>query len=430
LKRFTLTTGLLVVATAVLASSPTKSEWADDLRFLREELPKHHKNFFHRMTRADFDAAVAALGRRLPELSDLQIVVEIQKIAASIGDGHSGVSELPPALTPRFLPLKVYLYADGVFIQAIDPTHREFAGGEVLAIDEVPIDEVLRRVRTVTDGTNDMAQRDFMAFRMVRPEILHALDITHELESATFLVKTNAGVKKLILRPLPRAADGSPERGGSWFLLGPKPGSDWADARHSPAVPLWLKDQANPFWHAYLPASKVFYVQCNLVGDQDGKSLAQAFDGAIREASASELERFVLDLRLNGGGDNSLLLPVIHALIRADKIDRPGRFFVLIGRRTQSAAQNFVNLLQIHTHAIFVGEPTGESPNHYGDPEPIKLPHSGIEISVSTLWWQDMGPRDERPWTEPQISAPLRSSDYRDGRDPALDAVEAYRSRE
>ena len=421
------TTALLLAATDVLGRSPTKSEWADDVRFLREELPKHHKNFFHSTTRTDFEAVVAALERRLPELSDAQIVVEIQKITSSIGDGHSGVHDLPPGLAQRFLPLKLYLYTDGVFIQAIDPAHAEFVGGEVLAIDEVPIDEVLRRVRTVTEGTNDMARRDFMPFRMVHPEILQALDVTHDIESATFMVKTTVGVKELTLHPLPRAADGTPDRGGGWFLMGPKPGSDWIDARRSPAAPLWLKNQTKPFWHAYLTATKTFYVQCNLVGDQDGKSLSQAFDEVIREASVSATERFVLDLRLNGGGDNSLLMPVIHAFIRADKIDRPGRFFVLIGRRTQSAAQNFVNLLQIHTHAIFVGEPTGESPNHYGDPELVKLPHSGIEINLSTVWWQDMGPRDERRWTEPQIAAPLRSSDYRDGRDPALEAAESYR---
>jgi tetratricopeptide (TPR) repeat protein len=108
------------------------------------------------------------------------------------------------------------------------------------------------------------------------------------------------------------------------------------------------------------------------------------------------------------------------------KLDGRGRLFVITGRRTFSAAQNFVNELEKYTNAIFVGEPTAGRPNHYGDNRAIALPNSKIGARVSTLNWQDMDPRDNRAWTAPGIAAVISSADYRAGRDPAMQAVIDY----
>jgi tetratricopeptide (TPR) repeat protein len=82
--------------------------------------------------------------------------------------------------------------------------------------------------------------------------------------------------------------------------------------------------------------------------------------------------------------------------------------------------------LDIHTNAIFVGEPTGGSPNHFGDAMTIKLPNSGVPVRIATLRWQDSDPRDRRPWVAPDIAAELSSADYFAGRDPPLAAIREY----
>jgi hypothetical protein len=214
--------------------------------------------------------------------------------------------------------------------------------------------------------------------------------------------------------------------------MGPAPGSHWVDARQGP-LPLWLSHQTDPYWCEHLKEESTLYIQDNFVLDRDdpaigangkgGESFKEFFDRVISYAESNNVPRVVIDLRLNGGGNNLLLLPVIHRLIRSDWVNRKGHLYVLIGRRTQSAAQNFTNLLEIHTAAVFVGEPTGESPNHYGDPESVRLPSSGIEIALSSLWWQDMGPRDTRVATEPAVKIELSASDYESGKDPVLEYV-------
>ncbi|HEY8793391.1 MAG TPA: hypothetical protein VIM15_00490 [Gemmatimonadaceae bacterium] len=134
----------------------------------------------------------------------------------------------------------------------------------------------------------------------------------------------------------------------------------------------------------------------------------------------------MLDLRQNGGGNNELLQPIIATFVRSPIAQTRGRFFVITGRLTQSAAQNFVNRLEMNTRAIFVGEPTGESPNMYGDPVRFVLPRTRMEVALSSLWWQDTGPNDDRDWTGPYLAARLTAADYRMGRDPALATILAW----
>jgi tetratricopeptide (TPR) repeat protein len=48
-------------------------------------------------------------------------------------------------------------------------------------------------------------------------------------------------------------------------------------------------------------------------------------------------------------------------------------------------------------------------------------------VRLSTLWWQDMDPRDQRMCQAPDLSTELTMADYRAGRDPALEAILSYK---
>jgi len=88
-----------------------------------------------------------------------------------------------------------------------------------------------------------------------------------------------------------------------------------------------------------------------------------------------------------------------------------------------SAAVNFTTEVEQSLHPIFVGEPTGEAPNLYGDVRPIVLPHSKIQVDVSSLYWQKSTADDTRRAIEPSIAVPLSSTDYFNGHDPTLETI-------
>lgn len=100
---------------------------------------------------------------------------------------------------------------------------------------------------------------------------------------------------------------------------------------------------------------------------------------------------------------------------------------IITGRRTYSAEQNASTFFERHTAAIFVGEPTGSSPNFVGEEDPLLLPYSKITANVSHLYWQSAMPQDNRTWIAPQLYMPPTFKDYSANRDVALEAILSYR---
>jgi hypothetical protein len=141
-----------------------------------------------------------------------------------------------------------------------------------------------------------------------------------------------------------------------------------------------------------------------------------------------DVSKLVIDMRWNNGGNTGLIPPLLNRVIRSDKVDEPGKLFVIIGRRTFSAAQNAATYFERYTNAIFVGEPTGSSPNFVGEETPFTLPYSKIVANVSDLFWKTGWPQDYRTWIAPQLYTPPTFAAYRSNRDPAMDAILAYRS--
>jgi len=88
-----------------------------------------------------------------------------------------------------------------------------------------------------------------------------------------------------------------------------------------------------------------------------------------------------------------------------------------------SAGADLMLQLRRHTAAIFVGEPAGAGFNASGNPTDYTLPRSGFHISLSTNWGQSAN-SDDTTWVVPvEIPAQFSSSDYLEGRDPALELI-------
>jgi hypothetical protein len=164
-----------------------------------------------------------------------------------------------------------------------------------------------------------------------------------------------------------------------------------------------------------LDGARVLLVSYNVTRG-DTKAFAVEVEQRSRRA-----ERIVLDLRRNGGGDNRTYRPLLRALERG--CDRGAGLAVLIGRATFSAAMQLLVDLERRTPAVFVGEPTGGSPNHNGDGEPVRLPESGLTARVATRAWCTAGPGDERLTKEPDVAVELDSAGYFGEGDPTLESA-------
>ena len=408
--------------TSDLLDSAGVRRWREDLAVLRSEMPARHANLFHAMTRAQFDSALTAIDRRLPALARHQVVVELQKLDALVGDGHSNVSPWrDTAAVFHELPVTLYAFEDGLFVRSAAAQQAGLVGARVVAIGGVPVEEALARVRPLISHDNEMGVRAWAPVLLAMPEVLHAVGLAPDPARASFRLETRAGAREVELQALGRFPMLTGETDLSWSK---RPG--WVDARDRAPEALWLSAPRNTYWYHALPESRSLYCQLNAIQQKSDDSLRVFFSRALAAADSAHAARFILDLRLNGGGDGSWNRDIVRALIKS-RYDTPGRLVVITGRRTWSAAQMLMNELENVSDAVFVGEPSASRGNVYGDSRKIVLPNSRLTVRVSSLYWQQSDPRDNREFMPVSVAAPLTFADYAAGRDPALEVAERVR---
>jgi C-terminal processing protease CtpA/Prc len=176
----------------------------------------------------------------------------------------------------------------------------------------------------------------------------------------------------------------------------------------------------SPLWSSRLDDGATLFIQYNRV--EFGEALM--LHDVLAEAGAPNVRRVVIDIRHNFGGEVRALEPILAAFATPEYATR-GRLFLITGRNTFSAASIFAAKLQARTAVTIVGEPMGGSPNMWGNPRDIKLDHSGLVVSVATLFELATTVDDDRSTIEPDLSVPLNFADWSAGRDAALDAIRA-----
>jgi C-terminal processing protease CtpA/Prc len=192
-----------------------------------------------------------------------------------------------------------------------------------------------------------------------------------------------------------------------------------------------------------LAAERICYVQYNRCegretaerrGDRETAarlpSLQALFDSALTELRAAvgdgRADTLVFDVRFNSGGASDFGTRFAQQVAGIAALRRPGRVFVIIGRRTFSSAilnaQDFKRLLA----ARFVGEPTSGTANHYGEVRTFTLPSSHLVVGYSTKYFGEPGGRLDP--LQPDIPAEMSFAEFNEGVDPVLAAIARIRA--
>jgi hypothetical protein len=399
----------------------TADQWRADLKFMADEMQRRHKNLYHTVSAEQFAAAVSDLNARIPTLQRNEIIVGMMRIAAMVGDGHTRVD---PRKDPKFgfpsLPLRLYLFEDGLFVRAAAPQYASLVGSRIEAVGGVPVDEAIKRVSEIVSKDNEMGTKLMAPIFIDMPDILQALKLSPTSKAATFTLTRN-GRRSTVTIPAGEIAPlWPPDTDASLFTP-----EGWVDARTG-AQPTWLQAPLDYHRMIDLADRKALYTQLNMVAAVKDESLGQFGERIRKRAQVTNPRAIIVDLRLNYGGNMDLRSGYISELIKAEDDDT--RLFVLSARGTFSATEGILVDLRRLTKAVFIGEPASSKPNSYGDGYRSRMPNSGISIQTS-IYWNQLAGQSKRPWTGVDIAAPLTFADYARGIDPALEVALNYTPR-
>ncbi len=396
----------------------SKTKWQEDLRFIQATIHKEYSFLFVKTTKEDFDIEVEKLYNDIPNLQEHEIIVGFSRIVSLFKYGHTYMSFHQKPFEFSQFPFNLYEFNDGIYIQGTHKNYPEAIGAKVIAIEGKSISEVLKAIEPTVEVENSQYFKAYGINNIRYPEVLHAQKITNTLQNKVTLTLEKNG--KIFNESFTALAKGERVPTHRGYV---KQNENWLDARDQSTTPLYLKHLDKVYFSKYLTKEKVMYVRHSRIKDEAKESTKDFYARVFHEVVTNNAEKLIIDLRLNGGGNNYLNKDVIKSLIKAEKINKIGKLFVIIGKRTFSACQNLVNEIDNYTNVIFVGEPTAENINFWGDNRPVKLPNSTIDISLSYLWWQDKPALENADWIAPSVPVTMSFDEYANNQDPVLQAA-------
>jgi hypothetical protein len=402
-------------AQSVVDQHITPTQWRSDLRYLQAYVEGRHPDPFFRTSKAEFQRAAVALDAAIPTLDNAHIIMGFQKLLAMLWDGHTTIPLQYPEAGPirarlgfRQYPLSIEHLSDGWFVTAASQDFAPIVGGKVVSIGGVPMQRIIEKATPYTSRDNDFTAFGRLPYLLQSPEMLEGASIVRDASRATITVDVDGTTRSAQLRPT--------REGERVDVLMRRPDAP---------VPFREQNTDKFFWMAPV-TNGTLYVGYNTVGNMPDQSFEDFCALLQRTIENEHPARLVIDLRRNGGGSGELNLYLLNTIARVPQLDTPKTLFVLVGPRTFSAAQMAADNFDLRTNALFIGEPTGGRPNHYGDAHLLTLPNSGVPVAVSTVFHQENGAFDNRQFTPPQVAVDVSSDDERRGIDPALNALDSY----
>jgi len=383
---------------------------AADVDYLVDEARRLRPDYAS--VKARFEAAAEDLKEQLPTLNDRQYLFGLMRLVALLGDGHSVVygptEDSPLQVSNASLPVKFYLFAEGLYVVDGVGAGANLIGRQVERVGSKTPQELLEHSRQLHGSDNPMTMR-WLAPQFYFGSVAFLLDAgaIDDPSAVSLVLASEDGSSETV-----RLASGDyhfPRK-----LRPPKIGSG--------TMPLYLQHVDSNYWFQPMPDRHAIYFQFNQIRDSKDEPIA-AFAARLGKALDSpDVLHLIIDLRHDNGGNNGLERPLLRQIIAFDVREQTD-IYVITGRNTFSAAQNFLNRLERWTDCVVVGEPSSSSPNFIGEETSVLLPWSRVAASISSRTWQDSDPGDQRQWIAPQLPVAPRAADYFGRRDAALDAV-------
>lgn len=394
----------------------TVEQWREDLAYLAREMPLVHPRLFENVTEAEFYEAVSDLNGRIDALDDIQIKSEIVKIAALPNDAHTFPNIFSFSLDLHLYPLQVYLFEEGLMVVDAARENRDAIGCELVEIDGTPVEKVLQAVSPYLSAENESGARERSLAALLVSEWLYSSGVANHPDRAVFTFADEAGKRfSITMKPY------------NYIPVG-----YWAFGRtiENTFCPAKGGARRDNYMFEFHENTGTIYVQFNACVEEEDISFEEFVENLDAFVDTHDFERLVVDIRNNDGGDGRMVHPLADFISGHERVDRAGRLFVIIGRKTFSGGVMFAAKLGNTTKAIFVGEPSSQGPVFCSAPSPLTLPNCGMQIAVSRSLTLGSFAFDRRDRIWPDIPVGYTWTDYVSGRDPCMEAILAYEHRD
>ncbi|NNC70267.1 MAG: hypothetical protein HKN90_05515, partial [Flavobacteriaceae bacterium] len=311
--------GSILFSTAQQIST---KQWQDDLKFLQETVHKDYPFLFKKVSAQDFDKAVEKFYADIPSMQDHEILVGYAKIVALFKYGHTRVGFRDGPVPYHRLPITLQNFPDGLYITGAHKDYASIVGAKVTAVEGVSTPNVLRAVYPVMPVENEQYFKAYVSLYMTVPEVLHAQKITDRLKQDISFQLEKDG------RSFTSVVKATSDLNFPLHYGEVKSDSDWVGVRDLTKDPYYLKNLDKIYYYEYLPEKKTVYIRHSQIQDDPTEDIPTFYKRVFDFIETNDVEKLVLDVRLNGGGNNYKNKPIVTGIIEQKKINKKGNLFV------------------------------------------------------------------------------------------------------
>ena len=391
---------VIVSATFMVYNNERNIAWRKDIDYLSKELPKNHVNLFFKLSEKEFNKEIKILKRNVYKLNDDEIMIELMKIFAAIGDEHTNINYFDGN---RF-PLKFYWFEDGIYVIDTIPEYNEIKECKLSKINGVDINKIVKEVANLIPNSNNQWVKYNTPSLLVAPNILYGIDIIDSKDKGTFTFINNEDVEFSMDIKSSKADTIS-----------------WID-KDSESLPLYMQNTDKFYWFEYMTENNLIYYKHDVCRDQKENPFIDFSIELFNLIKEKNPDKLILDLRDNSGGDSRYIDNIIDKInLTAPELNAENKLYIITRRKTFSSAVLNCLYARANSNAIFIGEATGGNPNGYGEVLVMELPNSKKKLSYSIKKFESFD-KAMNPF-EPNINVEINSTDYFEDRDPVFEAI-------
>ena len=376
-------------------SSITKEALLHDLDEYKNSIASLHVHPFDYIKKREFSDRIDQLKTDGALYDADQLLIKLMQINALLRDEHTNIF-----FTPRDeFPFRCYWFEEGMYITATTQDNLKYLFSRIVAINNIPVEQVIDSISTILPDKNKAGIMAYVSTYLFDPFILHGLGISTSREKVTYTLVTT---KNETVKITPSLTD----RRYNKMLQG-----------FDKTTYLRTSQKGN-YWYQYVDTGNYIYFKYARCREDKKHPFREMEDQLIQDIEHYYPDKIIIDMRDNGGGKPRLLAHFIASLSRS-AMNKKGKIYVLVGRKTFSAAILNTADLKTYTYAKVIGEETAGSVAHYGAIKYFYLPYTKLRVMYSTKYMITY--ENYEGSLRPDVLIPERFSDYTHGVDAALE---------
>ena len=329
----------------MLYADMTAQQWESDLRELVSKIEAVHPDPWHHVSQQEFYRRVEKIRAGIPSATAIETQMQLMYLVSLLRDRHTVLLPLDPGGFNHWLPVYIYRFSDGFYIVSATAPSKVLLGKKILRIGKAPVSEVFEATADLHSSDNNFGRLQ-NTYYMSSVEVLHQLGFATGDEAVELTFESEGGeqvVQRIEAVEFPFNLHDTRTYGEMFGPTDRELFPSYHMAYRQLNVAEWLKKPMaekfdiphflrtrSGYWYEYLPDQRAMYLAVAYSthdARHDFKNFGSFLEEVFGAVDAKPVDKFIVDIRFNPGGDGSITLPLVHEFIKREEINQKGRLY-------------------------------------------------------------------------------------------------------